>query len=47
MARTTVSNRTILSGAMSHSGASVPIQVEPAVESMAKMHWPAFRKFAG
>ena len=32
---------------MSTSGASLPIQVAPAVESTAKMHWPALRKFAG
>ena len=32
---------------MSTSGASLPIQVEPAVESTAKMHCPAFKKLAG
>ena len=38
MMRTAVSKSTILSASMSISGASEPIQVEPAVESMAKMH---------
>ena len=34
----------MFSSAMSTRGASLPIQVEPAVESMAKTHWPAFKK---
>ena len=37
-ARTAVSNSTALSGAISESGAFIPIQVAPAVESIAKMH---------
>ena len=45
--RTAVSKETISEGSMSTSGASVPIQVEPAVESTANRHWPAFRKLAG
>ena len=44
---TAVSKSTILSSAISDSGACVPIHVAPAVESIAKIHWPAFRKFAG
>lgn len=44
---TTVSNSTTLSSLMSSSGALVPIHVAPAVESMAKIHWPAFKRFAG
>ena len=44
---TTVSNCTSLSSLISSKGASEPIQVAPAVESTAKMHWPALRKLAG
>ena len=40
-------NGTTFSPWMSRFGASEPIQVAPAVESIAKMHWPAFRKFPG
>ena len=44
---TTVSNFASLSSLMSISGASQPIHVAPAVESIAKIHCPALRKFAG
>ena len=47
MGMATVSKSTKASGLMSESGALAPIQVEPAVESMAKIHWPALRKLAG
>ena len=45
--RTAVRKGTTLSALMSISGASEPIHVEPAVESMANTHWPALRKLAG
>ena len=44
---TTVSNSTREFSGISSSGALEPIQVAPAVESTAKMHWPALRKLAG
>ena len=44
---TSISKSTKASSAISTRGASLPIQVAPAVESMAKTHWPAFRKLAG
>jgi len=44
---TFVSKSTSLSSAISTSGASLPIHVAPAVESIANMHCPAFKKFAG